>query len=74
MNVDSFPSTLHSMMRSFGWSTKKTLPFLSHVAPSVNAKSPASFWSFAPGATTPWAKTAFVMKIKPARSAAQTVM
>jgi hypothetical protein len=52
MNVDSLPSTLHSRMRSFGWSVKKTLPLMSHVGPSVNWKSPASFSSFAPGAMT----------------------
>src|SRR5579863_10491061 len=55
MNVDSLPSTLHSMMRLLGWSTKKTLPDLSQVAPSVNLKPPESFCSVAPGAMTLWA-------------------
>src|SRR5262245_61668550 len=52
MNVDNLPSTLHFMIRLFGWSVKKTLPSLSHVGPSVNLNSPASFSSFAPGAMT----------------------
>ena len=52
-NVESLPSTLHFRMRSFGWSVKKTLPSASHVGPSVNSKSPASFSSLAPGAITP---------------------
>jgi len=45
------------MMRLFGWSVKKTLPLASHVGPSVKAKSPASFSSFAPGAITLYAAT-----------------
>src|ERR1035437_5591339 len=51
-NVDNLPSTLHFMMRLFGWSVKKTLPSLSHVGPSANWKSPESFSSFAPAAMT----------------------
>jgi hypothetical protein len=39
-------------MRSFGWSAKNKFPCSSQVGPSVKAKSPASFCSLAPGATT----------------------
>src|SRR5215472_9179899 len=52
MKVESLPSTLHLRMRSLGWSVKKTFPSLSHAGPSVKEKSPASFWSDAPGAIT----------------------
>src|SRR6185503_5633785 len=48
--VVSLPSTLDFMMRSLGWSVKKTLPSLSAAGPSVNEKSPESFSRFAPGA------------------------
>ena len=49
-NVDSLPSTLHSKMRSLGWSVKNTLPFASQAGPSVNANPSASFCNCAPGA------------------------
>src|SRR5882762_9705526 len=50
MNVDCLPSMLHSIMRSLGWSVKKTFPSASHVGPSVNSKPPASFFRVWPGA------------------------
>ena len=48
--VESFPSRLHSRIRSLGWSVKNTLPAASAVGPSAKDSSPASLWTVAPGA------------------------
>ena len=50
MKVVSLPSVLHFMIRSLGWSVKKTLPWASAAGPSVNSNPPARTVSFAPGA------------------------
>ena len=52
MKVVSTPATLHSMIRSLGWSVKKILPLASQVGPSVNEKPLDSRSSLAPGAIT----------------------
>src|SRR3954470_13158683 len=50
MNVESLPSTLHFMIRSFGWSVKKIFPSASQAGPSVNSNSPESLCGDSPGA------------------------
>ena len=49
MKVESFPSTLHSMMRLFGWSTKNRFPFRVARRTFGEKEIAGEFFKFRPG-------------------------